>query len=123
MEQFGATGCDYVGLTLTAPDVNPGSNYYAIPDACKIGNGLGIFATLGTIATFLTMYYRKVVVVTKLLPTTLRNKRRQYTMNEIAQNNTKKSAWIVVKGHVYDCSTFLSQHPGNASFQLYLSFL
>lgn len=117
MEQFAITGCDYVGLTLNAPDINPGANYYAIPDSCKIGNGVGIFALFGTITTFITIYYRKNVVITRI-NTALGNKRRQYTMNEVASHNTTKSAWIIVKGHVYDCTTFLSQHPG-----MYMKFI
>lgn len=28
MEQFTITGCEYINLTLTAPDTNPGANYY-----------------------------------------------------------------------------------------------
>jgi len=37
-----------------------------------------------------------------------------FTLEEIEQHNSKDSAWIVVKGRVYDCTPFLKAHPGGA---------
>ena len=37
-----------------------------------------------------------------------------FTLEEIEQHNSKDSAWIVVKGRVYDCTAFLKAHPGGA---------
>jgi len=34
---------------------------------------------------------------------------------EVQQNNNDKSAWIVVKDRVYDCTPYLADHPGGAS--------
>jgi nitrate reductase (NAD(P)H) len=36
-------------------------------------------------------------------------------MSEVERNNTDKSAWIVVKDRVYDCTPYLEDHPGGAS--------
>ncbi|KAJ4817651.1 Nitrate reductase [Rhynchospora pubera] len=36
----------------------------------------------------------------------------QYTMSEVCKHSTRDSAWIVVHGHVYDCTSFLKDHPG-----------
>uniref|UniRef100_A0ACD5ZAY1 Uncharacterized protein n=1 Tax=Avena sativa TaxID=4498 RepID=A0ACD5ZAY1_AVESA len=38
----------------------------------------------------------------------------QYTMSEVRRHASKDSAWIVVHGHVYDCTGFLKDHPGGA---------
>ena len=38
----------------------------------------------------------------------------QYTMSEVRRHASKESAWIVVHGHVYDCTAFLKDHPGGA---------
>ncbi|KAM0926859.1 hypothetical protein ACQ4PT_003036 [Festuca glaucescens] len=38
----------------------------------------------------------------------------QYTMSEVRRHASKESAWIVVHGHVYDCTGFLKDHPGGA---------
>ncbi|KAK9070149.1 hypothetical protein SSX86_010549 [Deinandra increscens subsp. villosa] len=35
-----------------------------------------------------------------------------YSMSEIKKHNSADSAWIVVHGHIYDCTTFLKDHPG-----------
>jgi len=40
---------------------------------------------------------------------------RQITAKEVALHNSKDSAWIVVNGNVYDCTTYLKDHPGGAS--------
>jgi len=37
------------------------------------------------------------------------------TPQEVQQNNNDKSAWIVVKDRVYDCTPYLNDHPGGAS--------
>eukprot|EP00930_Biecheleria_cincta_P079161 TRINITY_DN668_c0_g1_i2.p1 TRINITY_DN668_c0_g1~~TRINITY_DN668_c0_g1_i2.p1 ORF type:complete len:894 (+),score=177.37 TRINITY_DN668_c0_g1_i2:70-2751(+) len=34
---------------------------------------------------------------------------------EVAKHNSMGSAWIVVKGRVYDCTPYLEAHPGGAS--------
>uniref|UniRef100_J3LHH7 Nitrate reductase n=1 Tax=Oryza brachyantha TaxID=4533 RepID=J3LHH7_ORYBR len=39
---------------------------------------------------------------------------KQYTMSEVRRHTTPESAWIVVHGHVYDCTGFLKDHPGGA---------
>ncbi|EAZ24763.1 hypothetical protein OsJ_08536 [Oryza sativa Japonica Group] len=38
----------------------------------------------------------------------------QYTMSEVRRHTTPESAWIIVHGHVYDCTGFLKDHPGGA---------
>jgi len=37
------------------------------------------------------------------------------SMDEVSKHNDEKSAWIVVKGRVYDCTPYLEDHPGGAS--------
>ncbi|KAJ4800969.1 Nitrate reductase [Rhynchospora pubera] len=37
-----------------------------------------------------------------------------YTMSEVRKHSSQDSAWIVVHGHVYDCTAFLKDHPGGA---------
>mmetsp|Transcript_32947 Transcript_32947/g.33559 ORF Transcript_32947/g.33559 Transcript_32947/m.33559 type:complete len:960 (+) Transcript_32947:91-2970(+) len=37
-----------------------------------------------------------------------------YTMAEVNKHNSAESVWIVVKNRVYDCTPFLSAHPGGA---------
>jgi nitrate reductase (NAD(P)H) len=37
------------------------------------------------------------------------------TMEEVEKHNHAGSAWIVVKGRVYDCTPYLQNHPGGAS--------
>ncbi|EMS60282.1 Nitrate reductase [NADH] [Triticum urartu] len=39
---------------------------------------------------------------------------KQFTMSEVRKHGSKESAWIVVHGHVYDCTAFLKDHPGGA---------
>ncbi|KAM0052746.1 Nitrate reductase [NADH] [Helianthus debilis subsp. tardiflorus] len=34
-----------------------------------------------------------------------------FTMSEVKKHNSADSAWIVVRGHMYDCTTFLKDHP------------
>ena len=38
----------------------------------------------------------------------------QFTMSEVRKHASKDSAWIVVHGHVYDCTEYLKDHPGGA---------
>ena len=40
---------------------------------------------------------------------------------EVAKHNTESSPWIVVKDKVYDCSSYLNEHPGGASSILLLA--
>ncbi|KHN09170.1 Inducible nitrate reductase [NADH] 2 [Glycine soja] len=37
---------------------------------------------------------------------------KTYTMSEVRRHNNADSAWIIVHGHVYDCTRFLKDHPG-----------
>ncbi|THU66226.1 hypothetical protein C4D60_Mb05t11910 [Musa balbisiana] len=39
---------------------------------------------------------------------------KQYTMSEVHKHASSHSAWIVVHGHVYDCTAFVKDHPGGA---------
>jgi len=36
------------------------------------------------------------------------------TMAEVREHALQDSAWIVVHGHIYDCSAYLKDHPGGA---------
>jgi nitrate reductase (NAD(P)H) len=38
----------------------------------------------------------------------------QYAMSEVRRHASPESAWIIVHGHVYDCTGFLKDHPGGA---------
>ncbi|KAL6962093.1 Nitrate reductase [NADH] 1 [Sarracenia purpurea var. burkii] len=37
-----------------------------------------------------------------------------YSVSEVRKHNSEDSAWIIVHGHVYDCTPFLKDHPGGA---------
>jgi nitrate reductase (NAD(P)H) len=39
---------------------------------------------------------------------------QQLTMSEVRRHASRDSAWVVVHGHVYDCTRFLRDHPGGA---------
>ncbi|XP_022993179.1 nitrate reductase [NADH]-like [Cucurbita maxima] len=39
---------------------------------------------------------------------------KTFSMSEVKTHNTPESSWIVVHGHVYDCTPFLKAHPGGA---------
>lgn len=39
---------------------------------------------------------------------------KSYSMLEVRKHNSAESAWIVVHGHIYDCTRFLKDHPGGA---------
>ncbi|KAF8370001.1 hypothetical protein HHK36_031969 [Tetracentron sinense] len=40
------------------------------------------------------------------------SKSKMYSMSEVKNHNSTESAWIVVHGHIYDCTPFLKDHPG-----------
>jgi nitrate reductase (NAD(P)H) len=42
------------------------------------------------------------------------NTANQFTMSEVRKHASQDSAWIVVHGHVYDCTEYLKDHPGGA---------
>lgn len=35
-----------------------------------------------------------------------------YSLSDVRKHSTQESAWIVIHGHVYDCTSFLKDHPG-----------
>ncbi|KAK6132365.1 hypothetical protein DH2020_033886 [Rehmannia glutinosa] len=37
---------------------------------------------------------------------------KMYSMSEVKKHTSPDSAWIIVHGHVYDCTRFLKDHPG-----------
>lgn len=37
-----------------------------------------------------------------------------FSMSEVKKHNSAESAWIIVHGHIYDCTRFLKDHPGGA---------
>ncbi|XP_077213361.1 nitrate reductase [NADH]-like [Tasmannia lanceolata] len=39
---------------------------------------------------------------------------KQFSMSEVKKHNSPDSPWIVVHGHVYDCTNFLNDHPGGS---------
>ncbi|KAB2046228.1 hypothetical protein ERO13_D01G181700v2 [Gossypium hirsutum] len=39
---------------------------------------------------------------------------KTFSMSEVKKHNSADSAWIVVHGHIYDCTRFLKDHPGGA---------
>ncbi|XP_020109409.1 nitrate reductase [NADH]-like [Ananas comosus] len=39
---------------------------------------------------------------------------QQFSMSEVRKHSSADSAWIVIHGHVYDCTAFLKDHPGGA---------
>ncbi|CAM8942381.1 unnamed protein product [Rhodiola kirilowii] len=39
---------------------------------------------------------------------------KTFPMSEVKRHNSAESAWIVVHGHIYDCTRFLHDHPGGA---------
>ena len=36
----------------------------------------------------------------------------EYTLEEIANHNTKESLWLIIDDLVYDVTKFLEEHPG-----------
>jgi cytochrome b involved in lipid metabolism len=45
---------------------------------------------------------------------------KYYTMEDVAQHNSKESCWAVIKGDVYDLTEWINKHPGGADKILYL---
>ncbi|KAM0952700.1 putative oxidoreductase [Dioscorea sansibarensis] len=39
---------------------------------------------------------------------------KEFTLSDVRKHSSEDSAWIVVHGHVYDCTAFLKDHPGGA---------
>ncbi|KAH3392874.1 hypothetical protein KXW79_003487 [Aspergillus fumigatus] len=37
---------------------------------------------------------------------------KEFTLQEISQHNTKKDLYLIVHDKVYDCSSFVDEHPG-----------
>ena len=37
---------------------------------------------------------------------------KEYTLADVAQHNSQKDVWIVVKGKVYDVTPYVEEHPG-----------
>ncbi|KAL2799108.1 cytochrome b5-like heme/steroid binding domain-containing protein [Aspergillus keveii] len=37
---------------------------------------------------------------------------KEFTFKEVAEHNTKKDLYLVVHDKVYDCTTFVDEHPG-----------
>ena len=87
---------------LTAPGVftinDDGSS-----NSSSGGGGVTEVKTTNEVATVATPTY------TSIDPST-----PTFTLEEVEQHNSKDSAWIVVKGKVYDCTPFLKAHPGGA---------
>jgi nitrate reductase (NAD(P)H) len=39
---------------------------------------------------------------------------KMFSVSEVKKHNSADSAWIIVHGHIYDCTRFLNDHPGGA---------
>lgn len=39
---------------------------------------------------------------------------KTFPMSEVKKHNSPQSCWIVVHGHIYDCTRFVRDHPGGA---------
>ncbi|CEO60858.1 putative cytochrome b5 [Penicillium brasilianum] len=37
---------------------------------------------------------------------------KEFTLNEVATHNTKKDLYMVIHDKVYDCTSFVDEHPG-----------
>lgn len=37
---------------------------------------------------------------------------KTFSMSDVKKHNSADSAWIIVHGHIYDCTRFLKDHPG-----------
>lgn len=42
----------------------------------------------------------------------------EYTREQVAQHNTARDAWIIIRGGVYNITDYLSKHPGGVSIVL-----
>jgi len=43
------------------------------------------------------------------------NNSKVFSMAEIAKHNSAQSCWLLISGKIYDVTTYLNLHPGNAS--------
>ncbi len=34
-----------------------------------------------------------------------------YSLEEVSKHNTRDDLWMIYKGKVYDCTSFLDEHP------------
>ena len=41
-----------------------------------------------------------------------------FTLSDVAEHNTKKDLWMVVHDKVYDCTSFVDEHPGGEEVML-----
>lgn len=41
---------------------------------------------------------------------------KEYTYSDVSEHNTKKDLFIVIHDKVYNCSSFIDEHPYVASF-------
>lgn len=39
---------------------------------------------------------------------------RQFTLNEVAVNNSRNSCWLIIDSKVYDVTSYLREHPGGS---------
>lgn len=44
---------------------------------------------------------------------------KEFTLQEVTGHNTKKDLYIVIHDKVYDCSSFVDEHPYVSSIALY----
>ncbi|GAB7338176.1 hypothetical protein MBLNU457_4522t1 [Dothideomycetes sp. NU457] len=43
---------------------------------------------------------------------------KEYTFSEVSEHSSKKDLWIVVHDKVYNCSSFVDEHPGGEEVML-----
>lgn len=36
---------------------------------------------------------------------------KQFTIHEVAKHNGRDDVYVIIRGQVYDCTTFLEEHP------------
>ncbi|KAI5190003.1 hypothetical protein NEMIN01_0788 [Nematocida minor] len=48
----------------------------------------------------------------------IRARPKLYTVEEVAQNNHRKSCWVILSGLVYDVTDYVKEHPGGADIIL-----
>ncbi|TYH05181.1 hypothetical protein ES288_A08G063000v1 [Gossypium darwinii] len=53
--------------------------------------------------------------IKRSVSTPFMNTATRISMSEVKKHNSVDSAWIVVRGHIYDCTRFLKDHPGGMS--------
>eukprot|EP00186_Timspurckia_oligopyrenoides_P001041 CAMPEP_0182441618 /NCGR_PEP_ID=MMETSP1172-20130603/595_1 /TAXON_ID=708627 /ORGANISM="Timspurckia oligopyrenoides, Strain CCMP3278" /LENGTH=567 /DNA_ID=CAMNT_0024636017 /DNA_START=27 /DNA_END=1730 /DNA_ORIENTATION=+ len=51
-------------------------------------------------------------------PENLTSKNSEFTWQQVAEHNTPESAWIAIKGKVYDVTKFIDNHPGGRELLL-----